>query len=102
MSRSPVAPELKLHDSVVKDVLDKYDMPFAYVETTWFRNGERHRYKGKMMRIQCDKKILISSYVDYNGKLIRISNHEKKNGYPDNMINYIYDDAGKIIKEKKK
>lgn len=83
---------IRMHDSVVQDVLDKTDIPFANVETTWFRKGQQHRYKGKMLKIECEQCILISSYIDSgDGRYIRISNHEKKNGLPNGMINIVYD-----------
>lgn len=89
---------IKMHDSVVRDVLDKTDIPFANVETTYFRKGQQHRYRGKMLKIECEQPILISSYIDSgDGRHIRISNHEKKNGLPPQMINLVYDwRTGKI------
>ena len=89
---------LSMHDSVVKEVLDKTDIPFARVETTWFKKGQQHRYKGKMLKIECEEPILISSYIDMgDGRTLRISNHEKKQGIPPKMLNCVYEwQTGKL------
>ena len=89
-----------MHDSVVKDILDKTDMPFALVDTHWFRKGQSHKYKGKWLKIECEEPILISSYVDTgDGRFIRISNHKKKGGLAKGYIEYIYDwQTGKVLK----
>ena len=91
---------LAMHDSVVKDILDKTDMPFAFVDTHWFRKGQSHKYKGKWLKIECEEPILISSYVDTgDGRYIRISNHKKKGGLGKGYIEYIYDwQNGKVLK----
>ena len=91
---------LAMHDSVVKDILDKTDMPFALVDTHWFRKGQSHKYKGKWLKIECEEPILISSYVDTgDGRFIRISNHKKKGGLAKGYIEYIYDwQTGKVLK----
>ena len=87
-----------MHDSVVKDVLDKTDTPFATVHTNWFRRGQKHRYKGKDLKIECEQPLLISSYVEVgDGRLLRISNHPKQNGVPRGIIDCVYDwQTGKI------
>lgn len=87
---------LKLHDMVVKKVLDDTDIPFAIVRRFWFKNGDF--FRGHRLKIHQNKEMLISSYIEIDGHTIRISNHEKKAGYPDGMTNYIYDDDGTIIK----
>lgn len=91
---------LSMHDSVVKDILDKTDMPFARVETHWWRKGEQHKYKGKMLKIECEEPVLISSYIDTgDGGFIRISNHKKKGGLAKGYTEYIYDwQNGKVLK----
>lgn len=91
---------LAMHDSVVKDILDKTDMPFALVDTHWFKKGQSHKYKGKWLKIECEEPILISSYVDTgDGRFIRISNHKKKGGLAKGYIEYIYDwQTGKVLK----
>lgn len=91
---------LSMHDSVVKDILDKTDIPFARVETHWWRKGQQHKYKGKMLKIECEEPVLISSYVDTgDGNFIRISNHKKKGGLAKGYIEYIYDwQSGKVLK----
>lgn len=86
---------LKLHDMVVKKVLDDTDIPFATVRRFWFKNGDF--FKGRRLKIHQDVEMLISSYVEFNGHTIRISNHEKKKGYPNGMTNYIYNDNGEIV-----
>ena len=89
---------IKMHDNIVRDILDKTDIPFADIETTWFRKGQTHKYKGKILKIECEQPILISSYIDSgDGRHIRISNHEKKNGLPPQMINIVYNwQTGKV------
>jgi hypothetical protein len=102
MGRRRVQGFIDAHDNIVRDILDKIDMPFARVETFWFRKGEKR--KGKNLYIDCDQDILISSYIDTgDGRQIRISNHEKKNGLPNGYIEYIYDwQTYKIIKKPSK
>lgn len=103
MGRRRVQGFLDKHDSIVRDILDKADLPFARVETFWFRKGEKHKCNGKMMTIECDQDILISSYIDVgDGRQIRVSNHEKKNGLSDGYLEFIYDwKTYKIIKKPK-
>ena len=100
MGRRRVSGYIQMHDGIVKEILDQTDIPFTRVETFWFRKNEKHKYKGKDLIIDCDQDILISSYIDLGGgKEIRISNHEKKNGVPRGMMEYIYDwETGKKIR----
>jgi hypothetical protein len=92
---------IDMHDKIVKDILDKTDIPFIRVETFWFRKNQKHKYKGKDLIIDCDQDLLISSYIDLGGgKEIRISNHEKKNGVPKGMVEHIYNwENGKKIRD---
>ena len=95
---------ISVHDHIVRDILDKMDLPFATVETFWFKRGERHKVGKKIMKIECEQDLLISSYVDTgDGRQIRISNHEKQNGLPNGYLEFIYDwQTGKIIKKPSK
>lgn len=89
---------LDMHDSIVNDVLNKTDIPFARVETHWFRKGQEHKYKGKMLKIECEEPILISSYIEIgDGRTLRISNHKKKQGVPKEIVDCVYNwETGKI------
>lgn len=81
---------------MVEQILEKDEkLPWAEYETHWFRRGQKHWYKKKEMKIETDKLILISSYLEIDGITIRISNHEKKQGYAPGTRNYVYDDMGK-------
>lgn len=104
MGRRRVQGFIDAHDNIVRDILDEIDMPFARVETFWFRNGEVRKIGKKTMKIECEQDILISSYIDTgDGRQIRISNHEKQNGLPDGYIEYIYDwKTYKMIKKPSK
>lgn len=89
---------INLHKKVVQQVLDETDIPFAEVRTYQFKDGEYNRNKKRKMEIKCNQGLLISSYIEYDGHTIRISNHEKSGSYPEGMTNYIYDETGTVIK----
>lgn len=87
----------KMHYAIVHNVLDKTDIPFCEVETHKWKKGTKHRYKGKVYVVDYEQIILISSYIKYKDKTIRISNHRRKNGVPDDIIDIVYDwQTGKI------
>ena len=88
---------LKFHDDMVRQILDtKEHLPWAQYETHWFTRGQKHYYRNKAMRIETDKPILVSSYLEVDGITVRIINHEKKNGYAPGTRVYIYDEMGKF------
>lgn len=94
--------QIRLYKGVVKEILDNVDIPFVEIDTFWYKNGDKHKYKNKILTINCnEKEILISSYFNINNKTVRISNHDKKQGCDSNIILDIrYDNTLGKIKDR--
>lgn len=92
---------MKIHKHIVCEILEKMDIPFAEYRTHYFCNGDIFIYHGKKTKVVLPPdEMLISSYVEFNGLLIRISNHEKaKENFEG--INIVYNkDTGKYNYKK--
>ena len=104
MTKNEAKPLIKMHENIVRDILDAVDVPFCRVETHWYWNGQKRMVRGKIWTVKCDpREILISSYIDINGRTVRISNHDKGSGnYTGITIDVRYNNAGQIQEKSAK